>query len=85
MPTTKLSTYRKNVKAHLVEGLVASGYTQNSDSSFQKIAADFCTYTVTLHDTHYTMLVRERSLKDGWTENRSAYTYLAVQKLLGQH
>lgn len=79
----KLSSYRKNVKTHLVKGLLAAGFTQNSETSFQKVRrADFCTYTVTLTDTRYTLLVRERSLRDGWTESHRTYTYMSVQKLL---
>lgn len=79
--TPRLSTYRKNVKVRLVEVLLASGFTRNSETSFQKIAAGFCTYTVTLHDTNYTLLHRERSLRDGWYESSRTYTYMSVNRL----
>lgn len=78
----QLSDYRKNAKAHLTRGLLAAGFTQNSETSFQKVGTDFCTYTVTLADTHYTTLVREKSLQDGWSESRHTYTYMSVRRLL---
>ena len=78
----KLSDYRKNVKTHLVQGLLAAGFLQNSETLFQKVGSDFHTYTVTLADTHYTFRVRERNLRDGWSESRHTYTYMSVQKLL---
>jgi len=78
----KLSSYRKNVKTHLAQGLLAAGFLQNSETLFQKVGSDFHTYTVTLADTHYTTLVREKSLQDGWSESRHTYTYMSVQKLL---
>lgn len=78
----QLSDYRKNVKAHLTRGLLAAGFTQNSETSFQKVGSNFHTYTVTLADTHYVFRVRERNLRDGWTESSHTYTYMSVQKLL---
>lgn len=76
-----IPVYRKNVKASLVEGLRAVGFIMESETSFRKVTSRFIEYTVTISDKHFTLLTRERSLRDGWTEIQYPYTYAMIKSV----